>query len=81
MPASCSVFGHQVSFWAEGETMRWSCERGCGFEGSKVYADPTTARRYASAFDRNERDDLGRRAPLSLTPFRLMRRFANRQRA
>jgi hypothetical protein len=80
MARACAVFGHQVNFWAEGETMHWACERECGFGGSKEYPDAVTARRYATALDRNERDDLGRRAPLSLTPMRLVRRFS-RQRA
>jgi hypothetical protein len=70
----CTVFGHQVRFWAEGETMRWSCERECGVDGSKAYPDAATARRYADALDRHDRDDLGKRAPLSLTPLRLARR-------
>jgi hypothetical protein len=74
MALGCALLGHRVSFWAEGETMHWHCERDCGMGGSKEYADAATARRYALALDRNERDDLGRRAPLSLTPLRLARR-------
>jgi hypothetical protein len=74
MALRCKALGHQVNFWTEGETMRWDCERECGFAGAKTYADAATARRYAEAFDRNERDDLGKRAPLSLTPLRLVRR-------
>jgi hypothetical protein len=70
----CKVLGHSTSFWSECETMHWSCERDCGFAGSKTYSDATTAARYARAFDRNERDDLGKRAPVSLTPLRLIRR-------
>ena len=54
MGLGCTLLGHQVRFWAEGETMRWSCERDCGFGGSKAYADATTARRYAEAFDRDD---------------------------
>jgi hypothetical protein len=54
--------------------MRWQCERECGLEGEKTYASAADARRYADAFDRSDRDDLGRRAPLSLTPLRLVRR-------
>ena len=74
MALRCKLLGHQVSFWTEGETMHWGCERDCAFGGTKTYADAATARRYAEAFDRNERDDLGKRAPLSLTPLRLVRR-------
>jgi hypothetical protein len=80
MPAGCAVFGHRVRFWTEGETMRWSCERECGFEGSKEYGSASEATRYAGAFDREARDDLGRRAPLSLLPLRLVRRGAGRTR-
>jgi hypothetical protein len=74
MSLGCRLRGHRVRFWNEGETMRWECERGCGFEGSKVYATSAEARRYATAFDREDADDLGRRAPLSLLPLRLVRR-------
>jgi hypothetical protein len=74
MSLSCRVFGHRVRFWAEGETMRWECERECGFEGSKTYASSSDARRYAAAFDHEDRDELGSRAPLSLFPLRLVRR-------
>ena len=71
MALGCHVFGHRVRFWAEGETMRWNCERDCGFEGEKAYRSATEARRYASAFDREDADKLGKRSPLSLLPLRL----------
>ena len=74
MPLGCRVRGHRVRFWNEGETMHWECERGCGFAGSKSYATATEAQRYAIAFDREDSDDLGRRAPLSLFVLRLVRR-------
>jgi hypothetical protein len=74
MAFACRALGHRVRFWNEGETMHWECERGCGFHGSKGYATPDDARRYAAAFDREDADDLGRRAPLSLFPLRLVRR-------
>lgn len=74
MPAGCAIFGHRVRFWTEGETMRWSCERDCGFEGSKTYESSAEAARYATAFDREDAEQLGRRAPLSLLPLRLARR-------
>jgi len=73
MSLACRVFGHRVRFRAEGETMVWSCDRDCGFEGSRVYRTAADARRYAAAFDREDADDLGRRAPLSLLPLRLGR--------
>jgi len=54
--------------------MRWECNRGCGATGCKTYATAAEARRYASVFDREDRDDLGRRAPLiGLLPLRLWR--------
>ncbi len=60
--------------------MRWSCERGCGAGGEKEYESAALARRYAAALDREDRDDLGRRAPLiGLLPLRLWRMFANRE--
>lgn len=61
--------------------MLWSCQRGCGEAGAKAYPDAAAARRYAAAFDREDREDLGRRAPLiGLLPLRLWR-YARRWRA
>jgi hypothetical protein len=71
---TCRLLGHSIRFWNEGDEMHWECERDCGFGGSKTYPDPQTARRFATAFDRDDRRDLGKRAPLSLTPLRLVRR-------
>lgn len=71
---ACWVFGHRFRFSADGATMVWLCDRGCGAAGSKIYADPPTAARYAAAFDREDRSDLGRRAPLvGLLPLRIWR--------
>jgi hypothetical protein len=61
--------------------MRWNCQRGCGAGGSKRYGTAQEARRYAAAFDREDRDDLGRRAPLGLTPLRLLRGVRKRRAA
>jgi hypothetical protein len=72
---TCRVFGHHIRFWNEGETMHWECERECGLSGEKTYPDASTARRYAGSFDSDDRSDLGKRAPLSLTPLRLARRL------
>jgi hypothetical protein len=69
----CRLFGHRMRFCSEGATMRWSCERGCGAGGEKRYPSAEAARRYASAFDREDREDLGRRAPLGMFPLRLRR--------
>jgi hypothetical protein len=68
----CRVFGHRYRFRAEGATMRWTCERGCGAGGAKEYASAEEAERFAAAFDREDRDELGRRAPfLGLFPLRM----------
>lgn len=54
--------------------MLWACERECGAGGSKRYAAAADAARYARAFDRQDSDDLGRRAPLiGLLPLRVLR--------
>jgi hypothetical protein len=60
----CRLLGHRFRFTSDGDTMRWTCQRGCGAGGSKRYASAEDARRYAAAFDREDRQDLGRRAPL-----------------
>jgi len=62
--------------------MYWRCQRDCGAGGEKLYPSVDTARRYATAFDREDRVDLGRRAPLfGLLPLRLARALRNRNRA
>jgi hypothetical protein len=76
---ACRLLGHRYRFWAEGTTMRFACSRGCGEASSKVYPSAAEAARYAAAFDREDRDELGRRAPLSLLPLRLARRLARRR--
>lgn len=56
--------------------MVWECERGCGARQSKTYSSAAEARRYADVFDREDRHDLGRRAPLlGLFPLRIWRRL------
>jgi hypothetical protein len=61
--------------------MRWECRRGCGAGGSKRYGTAEDAARYARAFDREDRDDLGKRAPLvGLFPLRLARALRRRRR-
>ena len=76
---SCRVFGHRYRFAATGTQMRWACAR-CGHEGGvKEYPTPEDARRFAAAFDREDRQDLGRRAPLiGLLPLRLARMLRRR---
>jgi hypothetical protein len=75
----CRVLGHRYRFWAEGSTMRWGCQRDCDAGGRKTYDSPAEARRYAAAFDREDRDELGRRAPvLGMFPLRLWHKFRQR---
>lgn len=60
--------------------MHWECQRGCGAAGSKRYASAEDASRYARGFDREDRADLGRRAPLlGLFPLRLLRALRERR--
>jgi hypothetical protein len=56
--------------------MSWWCERDCGFGGKKRYGSAEDASRYALALDREDRNDLGLRAPLSM----ILLRFARRRR-
>jgi len=59
--------------------MTWRCRRGCGVAGRKRYSTAADAARYAKAFDREDRADLGRRAPLvGLLPLRLVRAVRKR---
>lgn len=70
----CRVLGHRPRFRADGPVLLWSCARGCGAGGTKRYPSASDAERYARAFDREDRHDLGRRAPLlGLLPLRLWR--------
>lgn len=76
---TCRLAGHRLRFTADGSTMRWSCQRGCGLAGAKRYPTPGHAHRYARAFDRDDREQLGRRAPLiGLLPLRLFRAWRDR---
>jgi hypothetical protein len=60
--------------------MRWSCERCGAAGGEKEYASAADAARFAAAFDREDRADLGRRAPLvGLLPLRLWRLWRDRR--
>lgn len=74
----CRILGHRIAFEADGSTMRWHCERGCGEGGgAKTYATPEQARRYAAAFDKRDSDHVVERAPvITLLPLRLLRRFS-----
>ncbi|WP_019810032.1 hypothetical protein [Saccharomonospora halophila] len=77
----CRLLGHRFRFTSVGTTMHWSCARGCGAEGAKTYATPEAAHRYATVFDREDRADLGRRAPLVAgIPLRVFHALRSRQR-
>jgi hypothetical protein len=79
MPFACRLFGHRFRFSADGSTMRWACER-CAEGGTKDYPSAADAQLYAHAFDRDDRQDLGRRAPLvGLLPLRLWRYWRDRR--
>jgi hypothetical protein len=80
VPWRCRLLGHRFRFTSEATTMRWQCERGCGAQGAKRYPSAEDARRYAGAFDREDRQDVGRRAPLGLLPLRLLRAARRRVR-
>jgi hypothetical protein len=71
---ACRILGHRYRFEADGRRMRWTCRRGCGARGDKLYSTPAAARRYASAFNHEDRENIGRRAPLiGLLPLRIWR--------
>jgi hypothetical protein len=75
----CRILGHRFRFTAAGAEMRWTCIRCAAEGGAKRYETPGQAQRYAAAFNREDRDDLGRRAPLvGLLPLRLARLLRRR---
>jgi hypothetical protein len=77
---ACRALGHRYRFRAEGPTMTWTCERCGAVGGTKRYASPADAERYAKAFDREDRSELGRRAPLvGLLPLRIWRAGRDRR--
>ena len=76
---SCRLAGHRYRFRAEGTVMSWECERCGDIGGVKEYPTAKDARRFAAAFDREDRSDLGRRAPLfGLLPLRIWRALRRR---
>jgi hypothetical protein len=80
VPVACRLLGHRHRFRAQGATMTWACARCGAAGGSKTYGSAAEAARYAAAFDREDRDDLGRRAPLVAgLPLRLMRVLRRRR--
>jgi hypothetical protein len=80
VPLACRLLGHRFRFAAEGATLSWSCARCGAVGGTKTYASAEEAARYARAFDREDREDLGRRAPLVAgLPLRLWRVWRSRR--
>lgn len=60
--------------------MSWACERCGAHGGSKQYASAEEAEQFARVFDREDRADLGRRAPLiGLLPLRVWRAWRDRK--
>jgi hypothetical protein len=81
-PLRCHIAGHRLRFRAEDATMSWRCERCGGGAGEKRYPSAAEASQYAAAFDREDRADLGRRAPLvGLLPLRVWRMLHDRRAA
>jgi hypothetical protein len=78
---ACRLLGHRYRFAADGAAMTWTCAR-CGRAGGrKEYGSAEEAAQYARAFDREDRDDLGRRAPLVAgLPLRAIRLVRARRR-
>jgi hypothetical protein len=75
----CRLLGHRYRFRPDGSAMHWSCERCGAVGGSKTYGSAEEAARFARAFDREDRSELGRRAPLvGLLPLRLWRAWRDR---
>jgi hypothetical protein len=73
---TCHIFGHRYRFSAQDAVVTWRCQRGCAAGGAKNYSSAAAAQRYATAFDREDRADIGRRAPLiGLFPLRLWYRI------
>jgi hypothetical protein len=77
---ACRIFGHRYVFTADGAELRWACRR-CGDPGGvRRYDTAREATRYADAFNREDRSDIGRRAPLlGMFPLRLYRALRARR--
>jgi hypothetical protein len=75
----CDILGHRYRFSRDGETMVWRCWRGCAAGESKRYATAAHAGLFTAAFDHGELQNLGRHAPLGLSPLRLLRAIGSRR--
>jgi hypothetical protein len=78
---ACSVFGHRFRFSSAGRVMTWTCARGCGAGGQKVYDTAAEATRYAKAFDKEDRKAIGEHPTLTMLPLALARKVTGRRRA
>jgi hypothetical protein len=77
---TCRLLGHRYRFTSEGATMTWTCARGCKAGGSKDYDSAEQAYRYATAFNREDSEALGRHAPLVAgAPLRILRAIRRRR--
>lgn len=75
----CRLLGHRYRFRAEERVMVWVCQRGCGSSGRKAYASAEQAARYARVLDHDDRNEVGRRAPLlGLFPLRIIHALRRR---
>lgn len=62
----CRLLGHLWRFRADGSTLRWDCERGCGTGGEKAYDSAERASRYARHFNRKDSSSPGTRFPIPI---------------
>lgn len=56
---ACRLFGHRWTFWRDGATVRWRCDRGCGAGGARAYATPREAVRHLRHYTREPRPPVG----------------------
>ena len=59
--------------------MTWSCARGCGAGGQKVYDTPADATRYAKVFDKEDRVNSTSHPTLTMVPLWVVRTLAGRR--
>ena len=59
--------------------MTWSCARGCGAGGKKVYDAPADAARYAKVFDKEDRVNAASHPTLTMVPLWIMRTLTGRR--
>jgi hypothetical protein len=74
----CRVLGHRYRFTSSGRVMTWTCARGCGAEGQKVYDTPDDAARFARAFDKEDRRAVTSHPTLTMVPLWAFRKLTGR---